>query len=35
LDVKATPTPTKSTTSIELAGRAVEATTAKPEVLEP
>ena len=35
LDVNATPAPTKSTTSVKLAGRAEEATTAKPEVLEP
>jgi len=35
LDAKATPAPTKSTTSIKLAGRAVEATTTKPEALEP
>ncbi len=35
LDVKATPAPTESTASIKLAGRAVEATTTKPEVLEP
>ena len=34
LDVKATPTPTKSTTSVELAGRAVKATTVKPEALK-
>jgi len=35
LDVKATPTPIKSTASIKLAGRAVEATTIKPKVLKP
>ena len=35
LDAKAAPAPTKGTASIKLASRAVEATTAKPEVLEP
>jgi hypothetical protein len=35
LDAKATPAPTKGTASVKLASRAVEATTAKPEVLEP
>jgi len=35
LDVNVTPAPTKSTVSVKLAGRAEEATTAKPEVLEP
>jgi hypothetical protein len=34
-DANATPAPTKSTTSIKLTGRAEEATTIKPEVLEP
>ena len=35
LDMNTTPAPTKSTASIELAGRAEEATITKPEVLEP
>ena len=35
LDVNGTLAPTKGTASIELAGRAEGATTAKPEVLEP
>ena len=35
LDANAAPAPTKGTASIKLAGRAVQATTAKPEALEP
>jgi len=35
LDVNGTLAPTKGTASVELAGRAERATTAKPEVLEP
>jgi hypothetical protein len=35
LDVKATPALTKGTASVKLTSRAVEATTAKPKVLEP
>jgi len=35
LDTKATPAPTQGTASIKFASRAVEATTAKPKVLEP
>ncbi len=35
LDVNAAPAPTEGTASIELAGGAVQATTAKPEALEP
>jgi hypothetical protein len=35
LDANAAPAPTKSTASVELAGGAEEATTAKPEALEP
>jgi hypothetical protein len=35
LDVNGTPAPTQGTTSIELAGGAVKATTAQPEALDP
>ena len=35
LDINAAPAPTKGTASIKLAGGAVQATTIKPEVLEP
>jgi hypothetical protein len=35
LDAKAAPAPTEGTASIELAGETEEATTAKPEALEP
>ncbi len=34
LDVNGTPAPTKGTASIELAGRAIKATTAQPEALD-
>jgi hypothetical protein len=34
-DTNATPAPTESTATIKLAGGAEEATTAKPEALEP
>ena len=35
LDANGTPAPTKGTASVELAGRAVKATTIQPEVLDP
>jgi hypothetical protein len=35
LDANGTPAPTEGTTNVELAGRAVKATTAQPEVLDP